>query len=447
MDGSAGAGLVAGAPAGRRQGAKGGVKVITLRPYQQDDAPALLALFRDTIRRVNSRDYSPAQIAAWASDDIDTVSWFGRFTGRYVPVAEEDGRPVGFAELEPDGHIGRVYVSADHQRRGIGRQLLAAVVAEARRVGHARLFTEVSITARPFFEAQGFVVLAPQVVRCRGVDFINYRMERVMGEFAALNTGSVQAWEALARWWDDTTGEADAFHRTLVIPATDRLLALRPGERVLEAACGNGGYARHLAAQGAEVVAFDASHQFVELAQERTTEWRDRISYRHIDATDRTALLALGERGYDAAVCKMALMDMAVIHPLVSALARLLKPDGRFVFSVPHPAFNSTGTSLWMEETTSEAGELVVQCGVKVIRYLEPEARPGTGIRGQPHPHLYFHRPLSVLLNLCFVNGFVLDGLEEPGFGPGDEGSGELSWARFKEIPPVLVARMRLLER
>src|SRR4029077_9248988 len=136
--------------------------MVPLRPFRPDDAPVLLALFRDTIRRVNSRDYSPAQIVAWASDDIDTVSWFGRFTGRYVPVAEEGGRPVGFAELEPDGHIDRVYVSADHQQRGIGRQLLAAVVAEARRVGLARLFTQASITARQFFEAQGFAVLASQ---------------------------------------------------------------------------------------------------------------------------------------------------------------------------------------------------------------------------------------------------------------------------------------------
>ena len=163
--------------------------MVTLRPYRRDDAPALLALFRDTIRRVNSRDYSPAQIAAWASNDIDTVSWFGRFTGRYVPVAEEAGRAVGFAELETDGHIDRVYVSADHQRRGIGRQLLAAVVAEARRVGLARLFTEASITARPFFEAQGFAVLAPQVVTCRGAEFVNYRMERVLAEPGAAADG------------------------------------------------------------------------------------------------------------------------------------------------------------------------------------------------------------------------------------------------------------------
>jgi putative acetyltransferase len=156
--------------------------VVTLRPYRSDDAPALLALFRDTIRRVNNRDYSPAQIAAWASDDIDTVRWFGRFMGRFVPVAEENGCPIGFAELEPNGHIDRMYVSADRQRRGIGQQLLAAVVAEARRVGIKRLFTEASITARPFFESQGFAVLAPQVVTCRGAEFVNFRMERMLAE-------------------------------------------------------------------------------------------------------------------------------------------------------------------------------------------------------------------------------------------------------------------------
>jgi putative acetyltransferase len=159
--------------------------VVTLRPYRPDDGPALLALFRDTIRRVNCRDYSPAQVAAWSSDDIDTVRWFGRFAGRYVQVAEKGGRPVGFAELEPDGHIDRVYVAADHQRRGIGQQLLAAIVAEARRVGLIRLCTEASITARPFFEAQGFAVLAPQVVTCRGQEFVNYRMERALAERGA----------------------------------------------------------------------------------------------------------------------------------------------------------------------------------------------------------------------------------------------------------------------
>ena len=156
--------------------------MVTSRTYRPDDAPALLTLFRDTIRRVNCRDYSPVQIAAWASDEIDPDKWSAAFAGRFVVVAEDAGRLAGFTELETNGHIDRFYVSADHQGQGIGRGLMAAVVAEARRLGLVRLFVEVSITARPFFESQGFAMLAPQVVVLRGVEFVNYRMERMLAE-------------------------------------------------------------------------------------------------------------------------------------------------------------------------------------------------------------------------------------------------------------------------
>jgi putative acetyltransferase len=154
--------------------------MLIYRPYQPDDGPALLALFRDTIRRVNCRDYAPEQIRAWSSDEIDVEVWTGRFLGRFVVVAEEEGRPVGFVELESNGHIDRMYVSADHQGQGIGKQLIAAVVAEAVRLGLERLFLEGSITGRPFFEKQGFIVLASQMVPCRGAELMNYRMERIL---------------------------------------------------------------------------------------------------------------------------------------------------------------------------------------------------------------------------------------------------------------------------
>ncbi len=155
--------------------------VTTVRIYRPADGPALLELFRDTIRRVNARDYGPEQIAAWASDEIDPAQWVARFDGRFVPVAECDGRIAGFADLEADGHLDRFYVSADHQRRGVGRMLLDAVLAEARRAELHRIFTEASITARPFFEHHGFVVLAEQTVALRGVELRNYRMERALG--------------------------------------------------------------------------------------------------------------------------------------------------------------------------------------------------------------------------------------------------------------------------
>lgn len=104
--------------------------MITLRAYQPDDASSLLELFKDTIRRVNSQHYSPEQIRAWASDNIDLAVWAARFNGRFVVVVEEAARPVGFAELELNGHIGRVYVSADHQRCGVGQAMMNEVLLE-----------------------------------------------------------------------------------------------------------------------------------------------------------------------------------------------------------------------------------------------------------------------------------------------------------------------------
>ncbi len=150
----------------------------TIRPFEASDATALLSLFRDTIRRVNSRDYTSEQIAAWASDEIDANAWADRFAGRFVVVAEHDGQPVGFGELELDGHIDRFYVSTDHQGVGVGRALITAIFQEADQQSLSRLTVEASITAKPFFEHYGFEVLERQLVMCRGVEMANYRMAR-----------------------------------------------------------------------------------------------------------------------------------------------------------------------------------------------------------------------------------------------------------------------------
>jgi hypothetical protein len=81
---------------------------------------------------------------------------------------------------------------------------------------------------------------------------------------------------------------------------------------------------------------------------------------------------------------------------------------------------------------------------VKVARYIRPSTAKGLGIIGQPVPQRYFHRPVSVLFDTCFSAGFVLDGLEEPVFDQPVETTRPFDWANYKEIPPVLVARMRL---
>ena len=249
-------------------------------------------------------------------------------------------------------------------------------------------------------------------------------------------------WERIASWWDNAIGEGNEFQQQLIMPATDRLLHLRPGEVVLDAACGNGNYARRMGRAGAKVVAFDGAATFIERAKTRTTEKDGDIEYLVLDATDESALLSLGESRFDAAVCSMAMMDLPTITPLLSAMRRLLKPNGRFVFSVPHPCFNSCALRLTAELVEND-GQLAQVYGVHVTQYLQPTTELSTGIINQPAPHYLFHRPLGVLLAECFAAGFVVDGLEEPAFAPGSNAKNAFSWAKRPQIPPAMVVRIR----
>ncbi len=249
-------------------------------------------------------------------------------------------------------------------------------------------------------------------------------------------------WDEKATFWDARMGEGNAFQRVLVGPASERLLRVEPGQRILDVACGNGVFSRRLAQLGAWVVAADFSQTFLDLARAREAEHHDRIEYRLVDATDESQLLALGAGSFDAVVCNMALMDMPVIDPLMRAVAQLLRPAGCFVFSVQHPAFNSNSVQLGMEEEDRD-GELVETRYVRVHDYLHVTPGKGAGMPGEPAPHWYFHRPLSELFQAGFRAGLVLDGIEEPAFSAEDASSVPLSWANFTHIPPVLVARMR----
>jgi ubiquinone/menaquinone biosynthesis C-methylase UbiE len=265
-------------------------------------------------------------------------------------------------------------------------------------------------------------------------------------ELRRANEETREAWNENATFWDERMGEGNDFVEELVWPATERLLAVCPGERVLDIACGNGLTSRRLVARHAEVVAFDFAEEMIAHARQRTADQADQITYLVLDATDETALLSLGERRFDAALCSMALFDMADIAPLMRSLARLLKPGGRFVFSVTHPCFNHARMA-HVAEMEDREGEIVTQYSVKVYGYRTPSIAHGVAIAGQPRAQLYFDRPLALLFGTAFEAGFVLDGLEEPAFAPGHRpGRHPLGWSGyFSEVPPVLVARMRLV--
>ena len=153
-------------------------QVNRIRDYEQADAPAIARLFYETIRSVNRADYSEEQVEAWAPAIPDAGEWHERMAGRRTLVAEEGGEVVGFCELEEDGHLDMFYVRKDAVGRGIGRSLYEAAERAARGWNLTRMFTEASVTARPFFERRGFRAVSERRAWRRGVELTNFAMEK-----------------------------------------------------------------------------------------------------------------------------------------------------------------------------------------------------------------------------------------------------------------------------
>ena len=145
-----------------------------LRGYQSSDAEELASLFYDTVHRVNRKEYTQEQVDAWAAGQIDLDAWDRSLQEHITLVAVEQERLVGFGDIDYTGYLDRLFVHADHQGRGIATALCDVLEHSV----PGPVTTHASLTAKPFFEARGYRVLAAQQVVRRGVELPNYVMRK-----------------------------------------------------------------------------------------------------------------------------------------------------------------------------------------------------------------------------------------------------------------------------
>ena len=151
---------------------------MNIRSYRAADCPLLAQLFYDTVHTVNARDYSPAQLAAWATGSVDLAAWNRSFLQHHTLVAIDADQIVGFGDMDQDGFLDRLYVHHAFQRRGVARAILQQLEEQAKARGVTRFTTHASITARPFFERFGYVVLQRNEVVRAGISLTSYTMEK-----------------------------------------------------------------------------------------------------------------------------------------------------------------------------------------------------------------------------------------------------------------------------
>lgn len=151
---------------------------MNIRNLQVIDKSKLLDLYCETINTVNLKDYSESQVKMWGNRDRLRSSWDSSFEDKEVFVAEDKEKLLGFCELGNDGYIDRFYVEADSVGKGVDSKLFKVLETTAISKKIKMLYSNASITAKPFFVKLGFSVVAEQKVFIEDVEYINYRVEK-----------------------------------------------------------------------------------------------------------------------------------------------------------------------------------------------------------------------------------------------------------------------------
>jgi putative acetyltransferase len=154
---------------------------IVIRPASLSDLAEIQQLFVDTISSICKNDYSPAQIKVWTASVNNIQRWMDKLTSQYFLIATLDNKIVGFSSLENSDYLDFLYVHKDFQRLGIACKLYNEIEKEAINRQATVLHSDVSITAKPFFEKQGFKSITPQTNLLQGVEIINFKMAKILG--------------------------------------------------------------------------------------------------------------------------------------------------------------------------------------------------------------------------------------------------------------------------
>ena len=150
-----------------------------IRAALQSDAVELKKLFQNTVLAINRRDYSQAEVEDWAScgDDLSNIEDMIK-THYFIVAVNQQSDIVGFSSITPQGYLHSMFVHKDFQGEGIATILLNEIEQYAITNGIMRITSEVSLTARPFFEKKGYIVEEEQKRKANQLSLTNFWMAK-----------------------------------------------------------------------------------------------------------------------------------------------------------------------------------------------------------------------------------------------------------------------------
>jgi len=206
-----------------------------------------------------------------------------------------------------------------------------------------------------------------------------------------------EAWERNARWWQDGfTAGADPEYEEQILPLAAQYL--RGATRVVDVGTGEGQVARLAAHLGADlVVGVDPTRAQLRAAAERGGEpIYVRATAQHLPFADAT---------FDAAVACLVFEHLPDHRSPIGEIARVLAPDGTFVFLLNHPLLQAPNSG-WVIDHILDEQYWRIGPYLTVDVSME-ELAPDVVLP-------FVHRPLSQYVNAMAEHGLLIERMEEP---------------------------------
>jgi SAM-dependent methyltransferase len=222
-----------------------------------------------------------------------------------------------------------------------------------------------------------------------------------------------RSWDAAIDVWEDFV-EAGKDHSRYHIHGRALLRTIGPvrGRTILDVGCGQGFFSRQLARRGGRVTGIDWSARMIESARRHERERPLGLVYRRLDARRLSSVWTRPQ--FDLVVGAMSLMDMPNVGRVIRGAFRVLRPGGRFVFSISHPV--NTAAVGFEHPKSRPRGALLIDHyfdeGPAALRWemkrlLRPFSTP------------IWHRSLETWFSMLRRSGFDVLALKEPRATPG----------------------------
>lgn len=252
------------------------------------------------------------------------------------------------------------------------------------------------------------------------------------------------SWGGVADWYDELLEQSpDSFQEKVILPNLTRLVEPKKGMTILDVACGQGYFARAFHGKGARVVGVDISPELIELAKKRSLK---EIKFYVAPADDLAKVPPSPLRNFDAITMILALQNIENCASVFIGCAKILKPNGRLIIVLNHPAFRVPKRSSWEWDEKGKKQYRRIDAYMS-DSHVEIDMTPGETRETKKKYTVSFHRPLQSYFKALNKSGFAVTRLEEwishKESRPGPRAEEE-DRAR-KEIPMFLCFEARVL--